>query len=1098
MFRPAALSLACTALLSTLAPACGRATPPAAPQRDGAFIAQVNRGVAQMGQYDFAGAVATFSTLADGHPGEAGVALNLALARVNRQADGDPTEAERGLSAIVGDAATGTRAKYALGLLRLHAGREAEAAQLLSEVAAATPGDAYPAYFAGQARLASAPAEALSWFTRAQAIDPRLRSAFYGAFQALQRLGRADEAAPMLAQFQALERDPRAALAEFKYTRMGPLAMAVTLDAPPTSGPAVVSGAAFAPPTPINTSGVSWRADGPASITVADIDGDGALDLFAAAALAGNAPNAVVIASGDGWTVDRSHPLAKVTDVNAALWGDIDEDGLLDAVLLRSAGPAIWRQETVGRWRDVTAAMRAVTPGVDAVDGALLDADHDGDLDVLLVNGQGATELLNNDGNGTFRRIAAEAGLAADGRPSRGVAVADLDGDRDHDLVVLKVSPPHEVFLNERVWRYVPATGVSAFTGAALDAVVAADADADGQIELYTSGPRGLERWQPGPGGDWQAARLAPPVTSAGRQLAVADVDGDGKLDLVASRGAGWAVWPIGRDGPMAASVDAATAARAWALLHNDPAKGPSLVAGGVEGLSISAPGPGRAGYLALAPTGREVASDQRRSNTSGIGTRLAVRTGSRWTAVDTVRTGSGPGQSLQPFSVGLGGAARADFVSLVWSDGILQTEIDLDAGRVHQIEETQRQLSSCPVLFAFDGTRFRFVTDILGVGGIGFLERPGVYSAPHPHERVLLPEGALAAHDGRYSFVLGEPMEEVTYLDRAAVTTYDLPPGWQMALDERKAIAGPTPSGAPIFFRHERLAARVTNDRGQDVTRETAAADLVAAPPGAVDRRFIGRTAPHALTLEFETPIERGPGAPVLMIDGWVEYPYAQTVFAAWQAGAPYLAPTLEARDAAGRWHLVAPEFGYPAGMPRRMTFPLSGLPGGTVALRLTTTHEIYWDRLAVVYAEAAPQVVTRQAPLAAATLRQSGFAHRTTGAQRTPHYDYDRRAPLLDTRHPRGWYSHFGPVTPLVERDDDAVAIFGPGEDVLLEFTTPDAPVPAGWTRRVVLDTRGWCKDMDLYTKDGETVAPLPGEDTPTRRALHAAFNTRYEGGR
>ena len=44
--------------------------------------------------------------------------------------------------------------------------------------------------------------------------------------------------------------------------------------------------------------------------------------------------------------------------------------------------------------------------------------------------------------------------------------------------------------------------------------------------------------------------------------------------------------------------------------------------------------------------------------------------------------------------------------------------------------------------------------------------------------------------------------------------------------------------------------------------------------------------------------------------------------------AGAPYLAPTLEARDAAGRWHLVAPEFGYPAGMPRRMTFPLSRLP--------------------------------------------------------------------------------------------------------------------------------------------------------------------------
>ena len=88
--------------------------------------------------------------------------------------------------------------------------------------------------------------------------------------------------------------------------------------------------------------------------------------------------------------------------------------------------------------------------------------------------------------------------------------------------------------------------------------------------------------------------------------------------------------------------------------------------------------------------------------------------------------------------------------------------------------------------------------------------------------------------------------------------------------------------------------------------------------------------------------------------------------------------------------------------------------------------------------------------------------------------------------------------PVHPLVARDDDAVAIFGPGEDVLLEFAAPDAPLPSGWSRRVVLDTKGWCKDMDLYTKDGETVAPLPGIDSAERRALHDAFNTRDQGGR
>ena len=110
------------------------------------------------------------------------------------------------------------------------------------------------------------------------------------------------------------------------------------------------------------------------------------------------------------------------------------------------------------------------------------------------------------------------------------------------------------------------------------------------------------------------------------------------------------------------------------------------------------------------------------------------------------MRVQSGGGQSLQPMAVGLGGAARADLVSLVWSDGILQSELNLDAGRLHVIEETQRQLSSCPVLFAFDGTTTRFVTDILGVGGIGFFEQPGVYSAPFPREHVLLPRARSAS----------------------------------------------------------------------------------------------------------------------------------------------------------------------------------------------------------------------------------------------------------------------------------------------------------------------------------------------------------------
>ena len=114
------------------------------------------------------------------------------------------------------------------------------------------------------------------------------------------------------------------------------------------------------------------------------------------------------------------------------------------------------------------------------------------------------------------------------------------------------------------------------------------------------------------------------------------------------------------------------------------------------------------------------------RSNASGIGAHVMVRVASRWTVFDTFRSTTGPGQSLQPTAIGLGSADRIDFVSIDWTDGVFQREIDLAGGTLHTIRQTQRQTSSCPVLFAFNGRSFEFISDLLGVGGIGFMTAPG------------------------------------------------------------------------------------------------------------------------------------------------------------------------------------------------------------------------------------------------------------------------------------------------------------------------------------------------------------------------------------
>ncbi|MEZ5541570.1 MAG: hypothetical protein R3F42_05945 [Pseudomonadota bacterium] len=383
-------------------------------------------------------------------------------------------------------------------------------------------------------------------------------------------------------------------------------------------------------------------------------------------------------------------------------------------------------------------------------------------------------------------------------------------------------------------------------------------------------------------------------------------------------------------------------------------------------------------------------------------------------------------------------------------------------------------------------------------MGGLGYLVAPGVYAPPRPHENFLLPAGLPVARAGRYELRIGEPMEEAAYLDAVRLIAWDLPPGWDLVLDERMASADPVPSGAAVFYRHEQLPVRATTGDGSDVTPQVAAADRVAAPVGTLDSRFIGRLAhEQVLTLEFAQPLAAAD--PVLVLDGWVEYPYSQTMFAAWQAGADYRAPTLAARGADGRWHTVLAEFGYPAGMPRRMSVPLAGLPEGTTALRLTTNQEIYWDRAAVVQAEALPAARRTALPLLEARLAESGFARRTTGPQRQPHYDYAQRSPLWDTRHMAGHYTAFGPATELLAARDDATAIIGPGEEVQLAFGGDLPALAAGWTRRFVVEAEGWAKDMDLYTAHGTTLEPLPasGRDLTVRDALHARYNTRYRAG-
>jgi tetratricopeptide (TPR) repeat protein len=1109
MLRRNLASVAAACLCGVAIVSCKPATPDPAPSApsvayDDATTAVLNEAAGLMGKFEFEAAALKYAdALAlPSKPPEA--ALGRAIATLNQSREGAQDDALVMLGEFLATKPPRElelRARYCQGLCLLYLGRAGEAVAAFTPVAEARSTDAYALYFAAQSlEQTGEHAKALNYYASAAERDPYLKSAELGIQRCARRLGDETRAEAALAAFGRLAGNPRARNAEFKYTRMGSLGLVVVPDrtgarefAPPT-GPIFEQPSELAIRWPDGFS-PRWSNDSEQHVVTVDLDRDGRLDILVARALllpsgpdTVEARTLVLMAAADGsFEAKPDHPLVELAGggIYSILCGDIDADGWTDLYVCRVPDNRLLLADGQGGFRDATEVAGVKGRGTQCVDGALADLDHDGDLDLFLCFRDAPNQLYINNFDGTFREIGREAGVATEERFPLGVIVGDFDFDRDADIFVLNETLPHECFVNDRLWKWspgkVPGLSEQQLNDVAASAAVVELSDLPLRrfvlaASSYLRLPTRIERIQPSRGG----------------RIAVGDVTGDGHPDIMLL--APDRIEMYDKSGRIVTEWPAAAGTLRTQLVTIDPLRGPELLSMRVDGAPLLwRAGSGRAPYAAIAFSGRTDPSQSMRSNPSGIGTSYAARVGSEWFGGETFRPATGRGQSLAPVSVGTGPLGKIDFVEIEWSDGVFQSETGLAAGELHAITETQRQISSCPVLFAWNGAEMRFVSDLLGVGGMGYMIEPGVYAESRPWEYFVLPEGALQPKpDGTLSLTLAEPMEESCYLDSIRMRAIDLPEGWDIAPDERLSVGGPPPTGETVAWRRE-------TEHLPDGVAELASADLVAVDPGTRDPRFLGRLlSEHVVELEFNTEIDAMLD-PWLVIDGWVEYPYSQTMFGAWQAGADYRPPNLEARGADGAWVEVMPRWGYMAGMPRRMALPVprASLPDGTTALRMRMNVELYLDSVRLVEREPLPAAPV-ELTLSRASLASVGFAKWSIGPQKQPFYDRGRLLPLWDCRVQRGLYTEFGDVRELLARDDGALVVFGSGEEVAFDFASP-APAKPGTVRRYVLETRGWCKDMDLFTRDGETVDPLPVEPVDDKaRELMKATRTRPGGGK
>ncbi|MFQ5768320.1 MAG: CRTAC1 family protein, partial [Acidobacteriota bacterium] len=739
-------------------------------------------------------------------------------------------------------------------------------------------------------------------------------------------------------------------------------------------------------------------------VAVADLDGDGDLDLYLPD---GTGLNHLYLNGGTGrfQEVAGGGGAGSPAQATGVTVGDYDNDGRPDLYVGGWSGSHLYRNMGHGRFQDVTTAA-----GVGAFGHVLsvcfADLDHDGDLDLVVARLEEGLLHYRNNGDGTFKEIGAESGLAR-AAPSISLLAIDLDMDRDVDLVTAGPGGV-EVLLNRRDLTFsLDTSGWEPQGAPGLRGVVAIDLHKDGRPDLVFSGSPGA----PGTG-LWEntgqtfthkTAALPGLADASSFGLAGLDMDLDGFEDLAVATEGGLRLYRNqgrGRLVEVAGGLDevAARAAGGRGLQAAD------LNGDGVPDLVLSRPG---RTPLVLQGGGAQghgwIAVDLEglHSNRTGLGARVALRSGSLWeqrlVAGSGGYLGSGPPRVL----FGLLDRQTVDAVSILWPGGVLQDELEMRAGAVNRVKELDRKGSSCPTLFGWNGRQFAYLADFIGGGALGLALAPGMIYTPDPEELHLVRDAIKLQPDenGRMAFRLTDNLEEVTHVDRMILRAADHPAGTFVLPLEGLRPAPPYPAPELHLLQDLVEPVAVRDGEGTDWTAALQSVDRIY-PQFSMGREQ-GHARLHDLVITFPE-IDAGSEPIWLWAHGSLAYSNSSPNLAAAQGGRSPVWPRLEMLLPDGSVRLLEAAMPVPMGVDKPVLVELQGhFPPGPLTLRIRTSLAIFWDRMALgrEVLDGEPQdslKITDLAPVRA-VLRPLGFPLWVSQDGRLPRtFDYGRIQPL------------------------------------------------------------------------------------------------------